>query len=194
MSIKRSKHIACNDLSDSAKQWISSEITSQLRELKEQLNREIVEDLKIIHGKITNQILGELDRKVEQKVRTAAEDVKREVEKSNNQLALTNTQQIVAVKQATKELVMQVGQQITNQVYGKVLSEINEKVVPKVNNMVEYVNYKMQDGGEINDSYRRAVHAQSNPHLADGMKMITDGKNDKQIISPHCHIFFSEDD
>ena len=179
---------------DDLKQWISAEITNQLKELKDAINRELVNDLKLMQTQITKQVVAELTPKISyeaSKVKSFTDDLRRDMDKSNNQIALTNTQQIVAVKQATRELVMQVGQQITNQVYGKVLGEINEKIVPKVNNMIEFVKYQTQDGGEINDSYRRAVHAQSNPHL-DSTKLITDGRNDPQILSPHISLFFGD--
>ena len=192
------------------KKWIQGEITSQLKELKQQLNRELIEDLDVIRVRITDDVThdvvlrlqGEIERKSKIAVSRVAEDLRKEVDatvaarmdKVNNQLALTNDRQLAIVKQNTKELVNAVGQQVTNQVYSKVIGEINTKIVPRVNSMVEYVNYQMQDGGEVVTDYRRAVEAQANKHLQPGTKLLTDGKHDKQIISEHVRMFFSEED
>lgn len=194
---------------DTLKQWISGEITLQLRELKQQINREIIEDLEIIKKQVTEDVIRdvtarlqpEIDRKARGAVNRIGDDLRRELDDTvdkkisgmNNQIVLANDRQIAMVKQTTKELVMAVGQQVTNSVYTKVIGEINEKIVPKVNNMVEYVQYQMQDGGEVVTNYRRAVEAQSNKHLQPGMKMITDGKNDRQVISENVRLFFSPD-
>jgi len=191
------------------KKWIQGEITSQLKELKLQLNKEMIEDLDAIRIRIADDVThdvvlrlqGEIERKSKIAVARAAEDLRKEVDtavvsqmdKVNNQLALTNDRQLAIVKQNTRELVNAVGQQVTKQVYSKVIGEINTKIVPRVNSMVEYVNYQMQDGGEVVTDYRRAVEAQANKHLQPNTKLITDGKHDKQIISPHVRVFFGDD-
>lgn len=192
---------------ESLKRWISAEITSQLRELKEQINKEMTEDLEILRKKIvddvTSRLQPEVDRKARNAVNRISDDLRRELDENvekrlhnvNNQIVVANNQQLAMVQKTTKELVAAVGQQVTNTVYQKVVSEINEKVVPKVQNMVNYVNYQLADGGEIVTDYRRAVDAQANKHLQPGMKMITNGKNNKQVISEHVRLFFgSEDD
>lgn len=188
----------------SLKQWISEEITRQLREMKTQLNHELVEDLRVIQQKITEdisqqilvKISGEVDRKTKTAVSHAVEDVRRDVDarldKVNGQLVVANNKQLAVVKQNTKELMLAVGQQVQTQVYSRIIGEINEKIVPRVNNMVQWVNYNMQDGGEVVDQYRRAVEYQANK-TAPGLEMITNGE-DKNIISPHVRLFFNQED
>jgi N-formylglutamate amidohydrolase len=92
------------------------------------------------------------------------------------------------VQEQTKQMMQAVGQQITNAAYKRVIADINRDIVPKVNSMVEFVNYQMQDPGEIVTDYRRAVHQQAN----EGQKLLTDG-NDKHVISEHVSLFFRED-
>lgn len=195
---------------DSLKQWVSNEITAQLKELKQQINIELAEDLDILRRKISSEVTAdvidklqmEIDRKVRIAVQRGVDGVKKSVDETvdkklsgvNNQIAVANDKQLQIVKQTTRELVAVVGQQVTNTVYNKVIGEINEKIVPKVNNMVQYVNYQLQDGAEIVTDYRRAVETQANKNLQPGVKMLTDGKVDKRVISEHVRTFFSDNE
>lgn len=180
---------------------IDAIVTIRLREAKVQINREIVEDLGVLEGVIMKKISAEIDRRIKVAIRDAVNDIEKEVvdninqsidKKINNQIVVANNNQLAIVKKNTKELVLAVGQQVQNTVYNRVLGEINEKIVPQVNNMVQWVNYNMQDGGEVIDSYRRAVEHQN--RLDPTINLLTDGKDDKRVISPHVRTFFGEDD
>lgn len=93
----------------------------------------------------------------------------------------------------TLALVAAITDQVAEKVYKEVVDEINEKIVPQVNNMVEWVNYNTQDGGEVVDRYRRAAELQANK-IDPTVKFITDGKHDKRIISEHVRTFFGGPD
>ena len=87
----------------------------------------------------------------------------------------------------------QITEKIGQEVYQQIIGEINEKIVPQVNNMVEWVNYNTQDGGEVVDSYRRAAELQANK-IDPNIRLITDGSKDKRIISEHVRTFFGGPD
>src|SRR6185312_6764485 len=110
------------------------------------------------------------------------------IDRANNQIVVANNQQLAVANEKTREMIIAVGQQVCDTVYERVITEINTEVVPKVNNMVQWVNYNMQDGGEVVDSYRRAVEHQHRPDSK--IKLLTDGKKDKRIITEHIRTFF----
>lgn len=174
--------------------FIRSEITAQLIVMKRQIDIEIAEDMKKIEAKIATEVAAVMSAvaSAEQKSTASVEAVKKDVDmkvaSAKNQIVLANNNQLATVQEQTKQMMQAVGQQITNVAYKKVIAEINREIVPKVNSMVEYVNYQMQDPGEIVTDYRRAVDRQANGDH----KMITDG-NDGHIISEHVSLFFRED-
>jgi hypothetical protein len=92
----------------------------------------------------------------------------------------------------TKELTGAITQAASQKVYAAVISEINTKIVPKVDNMVQWVNYNMQDGGEIVTDYRRAVEHQSRES---DMKLLASSKGeDKKSWGPNGSIRVMWDD
>ncbi len=98
----------------------------------------------------------------------------------SQQLALLNSR----VSPAVRELVAFTASQMGSLVYREVIEELNEKVVPQVTQMVNYVNYSLQDGQEIVDEHRSKLETQLN-NLDPNIKLITDGRNDKRILSPY---------
>lgn len=171
---------------DALKKWISNEITLQLRELKEEMDRKMEEDL----YNLRQQIITEITTSLQYDKNLIDKKINDKMESLHGQIVVAGDRQTAAITQNTKELVLSVGKQVQKQVYNQVINEINEKIVPKVNNMVEWVNYNMQDGGEIVSGYRRAVEAQS---CSDRVKLLTDTK-DKRIISEHVRLVFGEPD
>tara|TARA_R110002153_G_scaffold273997_3_gene446466 strand:- start:105206 stop:105718 length:513 start_codon:yes stop_codon:yes gene_type:complete len=95
--------------------------------------------------------------------------------------------QIAMLKETTKELMVGFGSQITKQTYEKVIGEINKNIVPRIDSLIEYVNYSNQDGQEIITNYRRAVDQRVNT------SMITDGKDDGRILSANVSMFFGDE-
>ncbi len=171
---------------------ITNEITNQLRELKAQLNKEIVEDLQVMRNEITKAVTAHVDEKIAQEIErqfkahhtTIAAEVDKKLAASDKQIALS--------RQSTNDIVQKMGQNIYSEVYGRIMGDINKRIVPEVNKMVQWVNYNMQDGNAIVDSYRRDVEKQSEAER--GVLHLTDGKKDERIISPHVRTFFSEAD
>ena len=93
----------------------------------------------------------------------------------------------------TRELIAVAGQQICEVVYGKLLDEINTNIVPQVNNMVEWVNYNTQDGGEVVDRFRRAAEAAETGACPD-VPMLTQGeKPDSRYIAPFIRKVWGDD-
>ncbi len=166
-------------------EWISLEITRQLRELKTQLNREIVEDLHALEKDIMAKVGPMIDEKVKAELDKRAHRISQDVDKKID--AATN-KQLAVVNQSNRELADAVG----DDVYNRVLDEINEKVVPKVDNMVRWVNYKTQDTDILVHNYRCAVEKQnrSDPSI----RLLTDGQKDDRIITQHVRTFFGDSD
>jgi hypothetical protein len=186
--------------SESQEAFIRAEIVSQLVVVKKQIDIEVRQDLDALRGAISKEIKAAIAdirgsvaadvRDVRSSVASDIKNVEQQVNKTNSQIVVSQERQLATVKKVTKDLVMVVGQQITSQVYGKVMDEINTKIVPKVNNMVQYVNYQMQDGGEVVTDYRMAVDRQYNG--TGDTKRITDG-NDKHILQAGVSLFFTDD-
>lgn len=197
-------------MTDTLQQKISIEVTGQLLELKAQLNKEMLEDMRelqqAIVASVTESIMAAVDKKIDDAVKKAVarsvlgatKDMKKSIETSCSQKIddairaenATRGMQIMK-REETAELVLSVGQQVQTQVLKTVMNEINTKVVPKVNNMVQWVNYNMQDGAGVVDEYRREVEKQ---HFDPTVKMLTDGKKDSRVISPYVRTVWGDDD
>lgn len=189
--MNKNKSPVDSGFSDSQKAFIRSEITSQLVALKKQIDLEIAEDIARIDSKIADAIRDALAKQstaVDQKCAEAVRAVDAKIATAKNQITVANNGQLVQSQEQTRQMIQAVGQQITNATYKRVIAEINREIVPKVNSMVEFVNYQMQDPGEIVTDYRRAVNSSQN----DGAKMLTDGDN-RHVISEHVSLFFRED-
>jgi hypothetical protein len=152
---------------------ISAEVTKQLFELKEQLNKELIEDMKILHQRVSREMIDVLTTMIDEKLKTH----------TNNSLSVIGEQnELVKLNEQM--------QQVYTAVNSNMMKEINEKVMPKINNMANWVRYNTQDTGEMIDSYRRAVEHQSRTNVM----AITDGTNDTRVISPYVRTFFGEKD
>lgn len=188
---------ASGGFSEEQQRWISDQITTQLIQLKKQIDTEIVADIEGLKEQLMAAISSQISKseaRTEATVANASADLKQAIDTkiatTNNQIVVANKQQLVTVRESTRELIQAVGQQITTATYKKVIGEINDKIVPRIENMMQYVNYQMQDSGEIVTDYRRAVDREAN---RSGAKMITDG-NDKHVISENVSVFFRDDD
>lgn len=167
---------ALADFEKKMRSVICAEVTSQLQVLKKQLDIEVQEDISAVSDKI---------RKSETKLTDTVDKIK-------EQLGATQLQMVTTT--ATRDLVAATGKQVAQQVHTQIVNMLNKDIVPKLNNMVQYVNYQMQDTGEVITDYRRAVERQANEHLQPGQKMLTDGKVDKQVLSEHVRMFFGDED
>ena len=165
-----------------------------LQIIREQLRFCSLIDVAVLRQEITDDIMEKISTR---SVSTAASPeltalIDEKINKKVSEATVANESQLVVANEKNREMMEVVGQQVCDAVYDQVINEINENIVPKVNNMVQWVNYSMQDGGEVVDSYRRTVEKTlcSDPNV----KLITDGKNDKRIISEHVRLFFDDDD
>jgi hypothetical protein len=187
--------------------WIQDEITRQIVEAKQVIDREMDEQLaagiKKVHEALSAEIGRQISSAIQSKIAPVAAEVASKVvgeavanldqriNENNRQIVVSGKNQLELVKKTTKELMMTVGQEITNAVYDRVSEEINTKVVPQMARMVQYVQYQTQDGGEVVTDYRRAVAQQA---AAGEAKMLTNGGDTKHIITPHVRTFFTADD
>lgn len=174
------------------KEQISAEITAQLRELKEQLDFEHSIQINRMQAQIDAQmkLIAAHEREIQSiklAVSNTTKDLDVKLNKHNNSIQVYNDQMELNNKQ-TKEMVISVGQQVCKSVYNKVITEINEKIVPKMENLVQYVNYNMQDGAEVVNDYRKAVYA--NDQL--DTLTLTNGSADNRVISEHVRLFFGD--
>jgi hypothetical protein len=177
-----------SEFTEAQKSFIREEITKQLRSLKKQIDIEISSDLEKLDAKFA-AALSEATKKAADDVTRVRSEVDAKVDTAKNQIVATNSNQLAVVRESNRKMLQEVGQQITNATYKKVVAEINRELVPKLNGMVEYVNYQMQDTTELVTDYRRAVNDQVNG----GQKYITDGNN-KGIISEHVSMFFRDEE
>jgi len=172
------------------KRLVRAEVTSQLKELKEQIDKELVESLHLMERNITNELTARLLKDVDRKVKSSVDPIKKEINEisthNKSQMVLINDKQLEAQRN-TKQLVLAVAEGIQNNVYDKVFGEINETLMPKFNALTQWVNYNTQDGDEVVDSYRRAVEQQSL-----GQGLLTNNDSTK-FISPHVRTFFDDD-
>jgi phage I-like protein len=147
-------------------------VREELVKLKRQLDIEIKRDIDALRSELTKTV-----------------DEKTTVQ--STQLAAiqqNNDRQLTTMKEATKQLLVNFGTQITKQTYEKVITEVNQKIVPRIDGLIEYVNYQNQDGQEIITDYRRAVD-----HRVNGQQFLTDGQDDDRILGPHTSLFFGKE-
>ncbi len=160
-------------LSTADKRVIREEVTRQLSILKSQLNEEISKAF----ADMTKKITLDIDQKLSQKTEEAVANT------MSRQLALVASDrrnELAVEREVTQKLIQATGQQICKNVYGKVVDDINKKIVPKVNNMVDFVTYKMNDGEEVINNFRRGIHERnSQPGVQ---------------ISENVGLFFNEND
>lgn len=185
------KQVVDSGFSGQQEEFIRGEITRQLIALKKQIDVEIAEDTARLEKRLLAAVtdaVGASDRKCNDEIAKVRTDVDSKMSAAKNQIVANNSQ-LATIQESTRNMIQAVGQQITNATYKKVVAEINRELVPKLNGMVEYVNYQMQDSTELVTDYRRAVHSQSK----EGQKMLTDG-NDKHILSEHVSMFFTENE
>lgn len=179
-------------MQDPLKEFIRAEITKQLKQLKQTLDEEIKQDIATLRKELTAVIdqkytamNGRVDA-VNKKV-TAQADTRTT---QNTQSAPPNSLALVT-KEETRQLVKIAVQEATNVVYNEVMGEINKKIVPKVDSMVRYVNYQMQDGQSIVTDYRKAVHRQEK---SDNAGLLTNGGDTSHILSENVELFFHTGD
>jgi hypothetical protein len=145
---------------------IAEEITKQLYEFKA-------------------QIMAECEALINKKIKKLQRN---QTDAVTNAVTSQNDRALVVQKE-TEKMILAVGMEVQKSVYNKVMTEINTNVMPKVERVMDRINYHMEDGDAVVDSYRREVEKQSNP----GIKRITDGKKDDRIITAHVRTFFGED-
>lgn len=177
---------------------IRCQILSQMRDEMNDRHMETIKYLRSMKAEIseniTTAVMDKLQSMIKQEVeRKMKQFVPQIIEETNNKQIITTTQQMNQIQEATKEMTVKMGQQLAVQIYKKVSNEINDQIVPKIDNMVQWVNYNTQDGHEIIDKYRRAAEHGMNRHLQSDTLRITDGKHDKQVISPHVRLVFGDD-
>jgi len=136
------------------------------------MNEEIAEFIRTF-------VRGEIDKLRDELVTMISErEATREAAQEKNDLQLQLT---------TKQTMALVGEKIHADVYADVMHEINTNIAPKVNQAMQWINYNMEDGNATVDSYRRKVEEQNS-----NTRLITDGSNDRRIISENVRTYFSD--
>lgn len=108
----------------------------------------------------------------------------------DQQLATISDRQLIAVRNETKEMIMVAAKVISSEVHNKVMQTVEREIIPKINAATEWYDYKTQDGDEVVNAYQRAVAAEI---VGDGRQMITDGRNDKYVLSKDVQVMFNDD-
>lgn len=184
---------------------VSSEVTQQLRLMKQQLDKELADDLRLIREQITRDILEKVEsmvntavvRELDSRLRKNNDDLKKDVDAMvgkkiadvNKQIAITGDRQLALSGQASQEVALKLSKQVATEVYKKVISDVNKEILPKFNDAVQWMNYQTQDTTELLTNYRRKVNDVSN---GDGKKLLTN-KNDGRVINEHVSLFFGQD-
>jgi len=157
-------------------------VRDELILMKKQMDKEIAKDINDMRNELLEVIAGSIDISNRTKsAETTSTEISLVQEETKREIAL--------VREQTKELLVKFGTQITKQTYEKVIGEINQKIVPRMDSLIEYVNYHNQDGQEIITNYRREVD-----HRVNGQKLLTDGVDDKRVISENVSMFFGNED
>ena len=197
ISVRHNKDILYRTLSGDKLMNNRDEIGSdkEMKMMKEEVLADITSKINILMDKIVSE---KLDALVSEKLEALVSEKLNKIsmqqskpQQSPTELAIVDNNRIYDEKMISNEIVLAIGSQIEQSVYASVINKINEELVPKVNNMAEWVNYNMQDGNDLVDQYRRAAEKQTN---TDGMGLLTYGKTDKRIISPHVRTFFEDDE
>ena len=173
---------------------ISAEVKKQLKIFAKKLNNDINTLLQKSEARINATHKKELENLRESLKRTTDRVDKTEntLNETNNRLTETNTQIVLAgdsQRLQTKKMIVSVGSQIQKQVYDSVNKKLQTEVIPKLQNMVQMVNYHTEDTTDLVNSYRMAVHNQDNEIQHN---MLTDG-TDKRVITQHISTVFSYD-
>jgi hypothetical protein len=185
---------------------VSSEVTQQLKLMKQQLDKELADDLRLIREQITRDILEKVGsmvntavvRELDSRLRKNNDDLKKDVDNMigkkfadvNKQITVAGDRQLALSGQASQEIALKMSKQVATEVYKKVVSEVNKEILPKFNNAVQWMNYQTQDTTELLTNYRRKVSDVSN---GDGKKLLTH-KDDGRVINEHVSMFFGSDD
>jgi len=186
---KTQGHNTPNPLSLETRQWISQEITMQLFELKDQLNKEISRDISIMKQQIIQELKISQDHSIDRNTSYKSSHKGSQRNTPNDQqLAIINPEQKKMMIAISRQVCEKMCNQVSEVVYNRIVDEIDTKIMPQVNNMVEWVNYNMEDGGIVVDKFRREVEKQSSGET----KFLTDGKNQKNIISPYVRTMFAD--
>lgn len=186
-------------LRESTKQ--ADEITKQLTRMKMEINQNLVDDLKEMRELITKDVIDAVQSYLDKELIKlhhggSARDIKNEVMADmnkkmadmNNQIALVGDKQLVATKQMAETITSAASKQI----YQAVLTEINDKIMPKVNNMVQWVNYQTQDTTELITDYRHAVAEQS--YNSDRKFLAIKGEDKKSWAGGNVRVMWDDSD
>ena len=169
-----------------------NEITKQLKQLKQQLDRELLDDLKELRAGLLADLKQHISNEIKVNLKTVSENMRKE---TNNQLVVANDMQLVAVTNAAKmnkEIAGAICKQASEHAYNLVINEINTNVMPKVDNMMQWMSYQTQDTTELITDYRRAVHKQSSTNA--GNLLTSGGTGSSSRIQPNVEMFFTEGD
>ena len=167
-------------------------VQEELVKLKRQIDAEFMKDLAELKYELVGMINEMKDAEVIQPMNKSTQDnIECMRENTDNQIVSIREetkQQLAQLRESTKELIVKFGAEVQKNTYNKVIDNINKTIVPRMDNLIEYVNYHNQDGQEIITNYRRAVDDRVN-----GQKMLTDGVDDGRIISENVSMFFGEE-
>jgi hypothetical protein len=90
------------------------------------------------------------------------------------------------------ELVIASGKKVATEVYSKIVSHINTEVSPKVNAIIDKINFATENGDEVIDTYRTAVQVRSEvtESKVAGLIGMSDSQKDSApvYISPYVSI------
>lgn len=111
--------------------------------------------------------------------------------RTDQQLSVTSDRQLSLIRNETKEMIMVAAKVISSEVHNKVMQSVADEILPKVNASMEWYNYKTQDGDEVVNEYQRAVAREIVG--GEGKQMITDGRNDKYVLSKNVQVMFNDD-
>jgi hypothetical protein len=130
----------------------------------------------------------EIEQFVREEIRVAINNLRDEIvaiitERDDARAA--NDKQLVV---STKQTMALIGEKIQSDVTADIMHSINTNLMPKVNQAMQWVNYNMEDGSAVVDKYRRAVESKQ---FGDDLA-ITDGSQDKRIISQNVRTYFSD--
>jgi len=155
--------------------------------LQQQICDEISVQMRLVEARLLAVINERLDALAHDRLQLGLEVKAQLGSEVKAQLEAQLGMQLQSQAQAQSQLSC-IGDQLGEKVYSQIIKEINTTIVPRIDKMVEWINYNIQDDDNTVRDYLSAVELVSNPTGS-----LTNGKTDSRFITPYVRTFFENE-
>lgn len=155
--------------------------------LQQQICDEISVQMRLVEARLLAVINERLDALAHDRLQLGLEVKAQLGSEVKAQLEAQLGMQLQSQAQAQSQLSC-IGDQLGEKVYSQIIKEINTTIVPRIDKMVEWINYNIQDDDTTVRDYLSAVELVSNPTGS-----LTNGKTDSRFITPYVRTFFENE-